>query len=1364
MNVSQVGAKIGGFEILCPLGANEGSRVFAAQGEDDVEVALKCLGKTGLCSADAPEILSGLQEVTHSNLAAVVGLTIWGGKCFVASQHIEGLDVQHTVLKSGALRYEDAIKLGHALAGALGVLRAAGITHGNVKPSSVILTAQNQPTLVEWGEPKQVLDFLHLAPEQVEGEPSSYATDLYGLGSTLYFGLTGALAFPWGEGVGRAEYLASRVAQPASPLVGDDIPERLTALLLRLLAREPVDRLPAREVQGELAALGARVGLDLRDQTQQTPPRVVVLLDQNKESSVRVALGGSDLPPVAPKQATPRDVVRPAAAAGATKPSKEFASADRTMLESVDLPGEGSADRTMLQSVDLPSAGSNDYSADRTMLESVDLPGAGSNDYSADRTMLESVDLPDEGSADRTMLQSVDLPSAASDEGDADQTIIDGTILPLGPLAAQPVSSASEQIDRTAIEETVLPLGQRTPAPVADSQKSGLADMTILDLLDVPEADVVVPASQSRPPSQTRSASRTGEADELTFLPGSRGPDPVRQADGDDGGVFEIDLGGLDDQVEGELTEVGGFQIISLLGEGGMGQVYKAWQKSLDREVAIKVLTSRLHGNKAFVESLEQEAKAAAKLHHANIVGVIEQGTCKVTGRKFVAFEFVDGETAGAMLKRLGQLPERDALTICLAIAEALTCAEEHGIVHRDVKPENVLIGRDGIPKLADLGLAKKVETSVDADQRFQGTPRYAAPEQITGEHPVDVRADLYAVGLCLYEFVVGSPAYGGKSYQEVISRKLKRGVPDPRVVRPQVSAGLARLIGWLCERDPGDRYATARAAAKSIRSTMDTGEPLDPSIAEVIASAGGLRASPAALAPADPTIADEAPYAEEDDPYAEEDNPYAEAPPKAGTKRFTGRGYYDDVKLNMMEPDSEPDSPYSDSSDSSDSDPGSGPDSTAGVSATRADATRSGSRSRHTPAPPPLPSWGKTKEKEEPKEEQAVRLGGASLYDDDELLAQLGPDKVTETREVSKDEDAAPTMVLSGDMSRAYQFGTARGQVGAGKIYDVTIQGDGEFAGFERPVTRGSIKVCFGKTALRREQRFYATPDPGYPHMIDKGLINDVNRYLVFEPLEAHPAQRLVESGSGGRIDPALAVDTYLNLFASLLRFHKLPDGGAFLLCGIEPQSIRLRMPSSDEDGLSDAEYLERLVEGRWTPIFTDLSQAQRLNLLAGCRRVERSAVFLAPEALPSAGERGVVTGTYSPKSDVYALSLVFYSHLTGDRPYEREGIYELEPREAFRQLMNLKDRGVSPISDGKLLEVGTGARMLVKLLRAATDADPAKRPNAQALFEKCCDVFGAKPGDQRSLEDYVYDDMKRGLALRQTYFPAFAGAPSSA
>jgi serine/threonine protein kinase len=1238
MSVAENGARLGAYEILSPLGAVEDSRVFAARGPRG-EVAFKFLGKAPNVQVRALLLQEKVEQLVHPNLARLLEAGTVDGFAYVVTEQVEGFDLRRIVELSGPQELANAVSIAHGLAGALSTIQRAGLQHGNVKPSSVMLAGQDHATLVEPGQPDEVLDYLHLAPEAIHGSEATAATDLYGLGSTLYFALAGEPAFPR-TSEERDYYLIERVEARAPALT--QVPERLAALVLRLLSRDPSDRMTFPQVQRELAIIGEKVGLTL---TAPRPP-VVVLVDS------------PDTPAPAPAASAP-----PAPAFATPAQPTPYESSDRTMVEALDLPGaeDDSTDRTMVTPLDLP--GAEDDSPDRTMVTPLDLPGA--EDDSPDRTMVTPLDLPgaEDDSPDRTMVTPLDLPEEEGvaamrafnfEGGSADRTMVEPEPEPQ-PEPAQEDPGASLRAFVFGDDPQDAPSDTAAAAMREFSFEGGSADRTMVEPEEAAQTIV-----------------------EPVEVPGAA---EIREVGK---GVFEIDLGSLTEEDEGELTEVGGFQIISLLGEGGMGQVYKAWQKSLDREVAIKVLNQNLHKNAAFVRSLELEAKAAARLKHANIVGVIEQGTCALTQRKFVAFEFVDGETAGELLRRSGVLPERDALTVALAIAGALTCAEDNEIVHRDIKPDNILIGRDGIPKLADLGLAKRTDDNRNS-KRFLGTARYAAPEQITHSSPVDIRSDLYALGLCLYEFVVGAPAYGGRTSKEVLDRKLQHDVADPRQTRPTVSEGVARLIGWLCERDPERRFQSARAATKSIRATLETGEPVDPDLAELMSGVSGLQASPAAIettAPVEP----------------EADDPYAERPP---TRKFLGRGYYDDLFL------------------------------------------AEGSDEPKPPAPP-----------------QTVRLSrlGRGLYDDEELLSQLGPELPEAKPASEEEEDAAPTMVLSGDMSRAYQFGEARGKFGAGEVYEVQIQGDTEFKGFESPVESALIKVCHGKTGLRREQNFYSTPEPGYPHMIDQGLINDENRYLVLERLRAHPAQRYSESEHGDRIDPALAIDTYLNLFATLRRFHERPRRKAFLLCSIDPRSIWVRMPTA-AGTISNADYLERLREGHWTPVFGDLGQAQRTQLLAGCRRVEHSGAYMAPEALPIATETGIKPGTYSPKSDVYALSLILYTHLTGDRPHARDGIYEAEPKEALRQLLNLKQSGVTPISEGRLLEIGTGGRMLAKLLRAATEPDPAKRPNPNAVFEKFCDLFGAEPADTRDLEDYVYDDPTRGLALRQTYFPRFGG-----
>lgn len=348
------------------------------------------------------------------------------------------------------------------------------------------------------------------------------------------------------------------------------------------------------------------------------------------------------------------------------------------------------------------------------------------------------------------------------------------------------------------------------------------------------------------------------------------------------------------------LRRVAGFEILELLGEGGMGRVYKALQRSLDRMVAIKVLSPSLQEDEEYGERLEYEAKAAARLKHPNIVGVIEQGTCPHSGVKFVAFEYVDGSTGQDLLREHGKLPEPDALTLCLAMAEALACAEASGIVHRDVKPENILIGSDGIPKLADLGLARRMGegSSGITGAMFMGTPNYVAPEQALGVDEVDIRGDLYSLGLSLFQFLCGELPFKGPTPLAVVTSHINEDVPDVRTFNPDVSEQTAQLIAWMCARERAQRYQSAQACAESLKRVLGGTAPFRPSgtgriIGKRTRTSTGLlrRAAPAA-----PSALSDTPAPEE--AVSAPPQPPVSSETASGSARFRlapGRAYYDD-------------------------------------------------------------------------------------------------------------------------------------------------------------------------------------------------------------------------------------------------------------------------------------------------------------------------------------------------------------------------------------------------------------------------------------------------------------------------------------
>ena len=257
--------------------------------------------------------------------------------------------------------------------------------------------------------------------------------------------------------------------------------------------------------------------------------------------------------------------------------------------------------------------------------------------------------------------------------------------------------------------------------------------------------------------------------------------------------------------------EVGGCRLERKLGQGGMGAVYRAHHRALDIPVAVKILPpefARAHPDA--VERFSNEARAAAKLQHPNIVGVLNVGTD--AGLHFIVMQLVDGESLQKILDREGQLPVGKALGIARQIVEALRVAAEHRIVHRDIKPDNILIGRDGVARLADLGLAKTLgaDTALTASGSALGTPHYMAPEQAEDAKSADHRSDLYSVGCILYRMLCGRVPYEGSSLFAILRKHVEAPVPDPLQANPALPPALAAVIARLLAKSPDRRFQTA--------------------------------------------------------------------------------------------------------------------------------------------------------------------------------------------------------------------------------------------------------------------------------------------------------------------------------------------------------------------------------------------------------------------------------------------------------------------------------------------------------------------------------------------------------------------------
>jgi len=256
------------------------------------------------------------------------------------------------------------------------------------------------------------------------------------------------------------------------------------------------------------------------------------------------------------------------------------------------------------------------------------------------------------------------------------------------------------------------------------------------------------------------------------------------------------------------MPRIPGYEIMELLGEGGMGMVYKARQKSLDRVVALKILPARAAKEAAFIKRFISEARTVARLNHENIIAGIDVG--EADGTYYFAMEHVEGESVADMIDRLGPLEERTALSIAAQMARALTHAHKHGLVHRDIKPQNILVTRNALAKLCDLGLAKvQSEGATDPTGVPVGTPHYLSPEQARGEADVDIRSDIYSLGASLYHMLTGETPFEGQSPMVLMTKHLTEEPTPARKRKAGVSRAASDLVAAMMAKEKEDRHQT---------------------------------------------------------------------------------------------------------------------------------------------------------------------------------------------------------------------------------------------------------------------------------------------------------------------------------------------------------------------------------------------------------------------------------------------------------------------------------------------------------------------------------------------------------------------------
>lgn len=275
---------------------------------------------------------------------------------------------------------------------------------------------------------------------------------------------------------------------------------------------------------------------------------------------------------------------------------------------------------------------------------------------------------------------------------------------------------------------------------------------------------------------------------------------------------------------EGDM--LGSYRIRKPLGRGGMGEVYLALHTKLNVLRAIKILPARYcAADRNYGDRFLQEARMAIQMEHPNVINVYDAEYDEKREIYYSVMEYVDGGTVRNAIRSLGTYMEKQALMIIMKVSEALIAAEKANLVHRDIKPDNIMLTRNGVVKLADLGIAKTNFNDPTAKVKdrtsLTGTPAYMSPEQATDPNSVDIRADIYSLGVTLFEMLTGSKPYTGSETVDIIKQVLHEPVPDPRKLNSQISRSCAALIMRMMAKKRDDRHPDAESLNRDLKALL---------------------------------------------------------------------------------------------------------------------------------------------------------------------------------------------------------------------------------------------------------------------------------------------------------------------------------------------------------------------------------------------------------------------------------------------------------------------------------------------------------------------------------------------------------------